>query len=290
MVKDNKNKLAACVILYNPDQSVVTNIETYIKHIDVLYVIDNKYGEIVTTTLKNKYSNIIVKKYDNYGLAYPYNKVLEEIKNKFKFLLLMDQDSSFNYDNIEKFRNFIDIMNWEGVLALGCTLIDINKSFCNSNINIKTRKVDKIINSGTIVNVKLAEEIGGWNEDLFIDAVDDEFCYRGRIKGYKILQCNESICLKHVIGTPIKRKIFFKTYSSMNHNYIRKYYMIRNGLYVWKKYHFLNNKKFFKDYLKANWNMIVEIILIEKDKFRKLKYCYLGIRDFFNSKMGKFEA
>ena len=76
----------------------------------------------------------------------------------------------------------------------------------------------------------------------------------------------------------------------MNHNYIRKYYMIRNGLYVWKKYHFLNNKKFFKDYLKANWNMIVEIILIEKDKFRKLKYCYLGIRDFFNDKMGKFEV
>ena len=68
-MKDNKNKLAACVILYNPDQSVVTNFETYIKYVDVLYVIDNKYGEIVTTTLKNKYSNIIVKKYDNYGLA-----------------------------------------------------------------------------------------------------------------------------------------------------------------------------------------------------------------------------
>lgn len=37
---------------------------------------------------------------------------------------------------------------------------------------------------------------------------------------------------------PLLKGRFFKTYSSMNHNYIRKYYMIRNELYVWEKYHF----------------------------------------------------
>lgn len=36
-----KYKLAACIILYNPDVNVFKNIESYIDNIDCLYIIDN---------------------------------------------------------------------------------------------------------------------------------------------------------------------------------------------------------------------------------------------------------
>lgn len=282
------DKLAACVVLYNPDKNVIKNIESYIKSVDILYIVDNCCGGAVSEFLQKNYDNIVLKKYkENKGLAYPYNQILNEIYGNYKFLLLMDQDSSFYNNNFMKYKNLINDLQWENILALGCNLVNFNYNIDNDHVKIFVKQVDRLINSGTIINVDLAKKIGGWNEELFIDAVDDEFCYRGRIENYKILQCNESICLKHLIGEPIKKKILFKTFYSMNHNYIRKYYMIRNGLYVWKKYHNLDNKKFFKDYLKANWNMIFEIFLVEDDKFRKLKYCYFGIRDFLNSKMGK---
>ncbi len=39
-----KDKLAACVVLYNPDKNVIKNIESYIKFVDILYIVDNCCG------------------------------------------------------------------------------------------------------------------------------------------------------------------------------------------------------------------------------------------------------
>ena len=34
-------KIAACVILYHPEESILNNIKSYINHIEKIYVIDN---------------------------------------------------------------------------------------------------------------------------------------------------------------------------------------------------------------------------------------------------------
>ena len=41
--------LAGVVILYNPDAKVLTNIQTYIDEIDILYVVDN--SDVVNNNL-----------------------------------------------------------------------------------------------------------------------------------------------------------------------------------------------------------------------------------------------
>ena len=239
--------------------------------------------------LQKNYDNIVLKKYkENKGLAYPDNQILNEIYGNYKFLLLMDQDSSFYNNNFIKYKNLINDLQWENILALGCNLVNFNYNIDNDHVKIFVKQVDRLINSGTIINVDLAKKIGGWNEDLFIDEVDFDFCYRGILRKNKLLQTNNAVCLRHSVGKPLKKRFIFKTYESMNHNYIRKYYIMRNRLYVWKRYHHINEKNFFKNYLKANFNLVKEIILIEDDKIMKLKYCYYGIRDFFFFFMGKF--
>mgnify|MGYP001072153084 FL=1 len=45
-------KLAGCVILYNPNKDVIRNIESYIRYLDKLYVIDNQNGEFITNVKK----------------------------------------------------------------------------------------------------------------------------------------------------------------------------------------------------------------------------------------------
>ena len=75
-------KLAGCVILYNPDKDVIRNIESYIRYLDKLYVIDNLNGEFITNELKNKYDNVeIIKHSKNMGIAYSLNEVLSLCQN-----------------------------------------------------------------------------------------------------------------------------------------------------------------------------------------------------------------
>ena len=62
-----------------------------------------------------------------------------------------------------------------------------------------------LITSGSLINTSIFSEIGGYNEKLFIDEVDHEYCYRIKMLGYSVLQL-ENILLNHTLGRqhPVK--------------------------------------------------------------------------------------
>ena len=277
-------KIAGCVILYNPDNTVVNNIRTYIEDLDMLYIIDNSNGSNVAEQLLQQYQNIIyIKNKTNLGIAEPLNKVLELIKSNYNFLLTMDQDSYFVNKSAANYREKLDSYDWSKTLGISPVILD------KSNKKISDRNFYAVITSGNLVNVKNVISIGGYNEDLFIDEVDNEFCYRGVVKGYKSYKLNDDIYMKHCIGEPISVKIFNRYYHPANHNYIRTYYIIRNRLYVYFKYHNIDNKNFYYNYIRATFRLIFSKIFFEEDKKRKLKSICLGIRDYITKNMGKKE-
>lgn len=275
-------KLAGCVILYNPDKDVIRNIESYIKYLDRLYIVDNQNGEIITDELKNKYSNVeIIRHSENMGIAYSLNKVLKICQNKYTYLLTMDQDSYFINNTIKFFKNIFTVYDWEKTLGISPVILD------ESNNKIAETNPYAVITSGNIVFIENAIKIGGYNEALFIDEVDNEFCYRGYLSGYESIKLKSTIYMRHCIGEPISIKLFGKLYHPMNHNYIRTYYIIRNRLYVYFKYHKIDEYIFYYYYIRSTIRLIIGKMFFEKDKARKLKSIYLGIKDYINKNMGK---
>ena len=93
-----------------------------------------------------------------------------------------------------------------------------------------------LITSGAIINLKIAESLGGFDEKLFIDGVDTDFCIHSFEKGYQTLLVNE-FSLRHQLGeekkvmTPLLKSTFRKF-----HNPTRLYYIVRNHLYLRSKY------------------------------------------------------
>lgn len=61
----------------------------------------------------------------------------------------------------------------------------------------------------------------------------------------------------------------------MNHSPIRKYYIVRNRLYVAQKYPFIR-----RYYEQALIKMFVKVLFFESDKLAKLKLMLEGIRIF----------
>lgn len=279
-------KLAGCVILYNPDKDVIRNIESYIKSLEKLYIIDNQNGEFITNELKNKYDNVeIIKHSENMGIAYSLNEVLSLCQNEYTHLLTMDQDSCFDIGIMDKYKKAIPSFDWEKTLGVGPKILDYSTPPKCSDLSYQ--ETMGVITSGNIISVKNAINIGGFDEKLFIDEVDYDFCYRGILKNYKVYIYNSGIYLKHSLGNMIERFFIYRTLKCMNHNYIRKYYIMRNRFYVYKKYHAINEKFFVKNYLKANARLIFDILFFEEDKFRKLKWALIGAKDFLFGNMGK---
>ena len=95
--------------------------------------------------------------------------------------------------------------------------------------------VEWVITSASLTNVSAWVLVNGFDEKLFIDGVDRDFCFRLKKSGFRIVQDN-SISILHSLGDLQCRKIFNRTIYVTNHSDKRKYYMARNAIYLDSKH------------------------------------------------------
>jgi len=161
--------IAGIVIVYHPDiQVLCDNIKTYVQGLRQLYVYDNselpspdieKALWEVDTSIQYHYFG------SNEGIAKRLNSAVKHaIENKFDYLLTMDQDSSFKKGDFEKYINYIQAGSYNNVVQFG---VNCQPQFTvPSNI---PEPVLTLITSGTILNLSFIQNIGAFNENLFID-------------------------------------------------------------------------------------------------------------------------
>ena len=272
-------KLHGVVVLYNPDDSILENILSYISELDMLYIIDN--SEIKNDILVNKLYKINKCKYidnkGNQGIAHALNIGAKlAIENEADWLLTMDQDSKFE-------KNDLNILIQKIDKKMGI----ISPLHAKNELNIDSNKYIITMTSGNLLNLKIYQRVGFFEEKLFIDSVDTEYCLRLYQYGHDIKRVS-SVILNHNLGEIKVYKFFNKKITSTNHNYIRRYYIMRNRLYIWNKYKkilpfFIKNDK--KQFIRE----IEKIILFEEQKLLKLFYTFKGYIDYKKNKFGKLE-
>lgn len=277
-------KIPATVIWYNPDNENINNIKTYINYVEKIYIIDNsmKSNMKLSSSLNNDKIEYVYNN-KNLGIAKALNFACEKaINDGFEWILTMDQDSSFDSDGIKKYFETFDNMEKKniGIFSPRHILKNDTKEFDESSDFLE---VDHVMTSGNLLNLSVWEKIGKFDENLFIDEVDSEICFRIIESGYKVIQLNK-IRMFHELGNLEKRNFFTRKISVLNHNHIRKYYIMRNKFYMLKKY-----KKYRLRYIYYILNDFFKVIFYEKDKLRKLKYMFKGITDFMKNKMGELD-
>ena len=281
-------KLAGTVIFYKPDISNIDNIATYIDEIDLLFVIDNteKADNKFASKLKKFGNKIEYHSFgENLGIAKALNTAAKlAVEKGFSHLLTMDQDSRFDKKNISVLKRTA-IKNINKKFAVIAPVFTLKNESSDSRINHSDilDEVKSVITSGCILNLEAFNSAGGFCDKLFIDQVDHEFCLRARKKGYKTYILRDCF-LNHNLGESVNVKfLFFKTRVT-NHNYIRRYYMTRNGLYL--AAHYWNE---IPETIRKMTADIFKMIIFEKDRIKKLRSVVLGIFDFIRCRYGKYD-
>lgn len=279
-------RFAGVVILYHPDEDLYHRILTYLGILEKLYIFDNT--ETFNHTFYNKVSANEKIKYfhdqENKGIAVRLNQAaLLALQDGFSFLLTMDQDSNFNGNEAEHYQNCIlHLIEIDKVAMAG---LEFTRPISNANCSYE--RVSELITSGSVVNLNLFEVIGGFDENLFIDYVDHEYCYRAKVKGYEVLKFTH-IFLQHSVGEASNKRSLITLKSSPRsfHSPTRIYYMVRNFLYVNKKY-----KATFATELHQQRNSILTRIknkfLYNNGRIKLIKLIFRAFKDYSNNKMGK---
>ncbi|HWI91016.1 MAG TPA: glycosyltransferase [Flavisolibacter sp.] len=231
--------ISGVVILYHPDaEEVILNIRSYIDYVSNLIVFDNSScsNDIIEAVKAISSKIVVIQNQQNDGIAKPLNKAVQICGDKTEWLLTMDQDSYFEQWQASTFFDaFRRILYQTENIAIVCPAHSSETS--STTINDEYKEVHRAITSGSLINVRICKQLHGFDEKLFIDDVDFEYCYKCVLEGFKIVQF-KNIYLNHFIGTQ-KEAGYFSVLKKSNrsvHSPIRIYYMVRNFLYVSSKY------------------------------------------------------
>jgi rhamnosyltransferase len=134
----------------------------------------------------------------------------------------------------------------------------------------------------------LIKNIGFFDADLFIDCVDFDYCLKIREKGYTIKQAPSAI-LSQRLGSTQEYQLFGIRLVSTFHNYTRRYYMVRNGLIVGKKYFHIDKLFLPKRILRNAYDLLL-VIALEDEKIKKTQYMLMGFMHFLCGIRGKLKS
>ena len=287
-------KVAAIIVSYNPDSNLFDSINLLLNQVEKVIIVDNgskeKYVKYIKSINEDKIEIILNK--ENLGIATALNiGVRKVLENGYEWILTMDKDSKASPDMVKKMFNVYNSINREerkDILSIFPNFVDERIQSIEENSNMNSYEyVDADITSGNLLRKEVFEKVGFFDDSLFIDLVDTDFCMRLNEKGIKMIKIRDAV-LYHSLGESKTIKGILGSFNTSNHSALRRYYMTRNRFYIWEKYKGLNSftlnrdKKLFK-------KEFVKIILGEKDKVNKIKMVLRGYKDYKKGIKGKLK-
>ena len=144
---------------------------------------------------------------------------------------------------------------------------------------------DFLISSGSLVPMSAFATVGEFDEGLFIDSVDLEWCCRARSKGLALY----GVCaaaLDHRLGD--RRQTVFNTFDLVVHSPERVYYMTRNRFLLYRRA-YMPLKWKLKDLLRWMAKFSATLLLISP-RFQYARMTLRGLHDAMVGRSGKLNS
>ena len=198
----------AGIVLYNPDiNRLLEEINSVLSQVDFVCLCDNGSDNIGIVEEKTKtFNNLkLIKNVCNLGIGTASNQLCKYAKeNEFDWILMLDHDTICPANLIDTYKKYIS----DKKIGMICPNV-VDKEIVNNIYRSTTEKeieyIDRCIQSATLVSLDAWEKCGGYNEWMFIDYVDFDFCKRLELNGLKIIRCT-TVTVDHQLGKRIKSK------------------------------------------------------------------------------------
>ncbi len=274
------------VILYHPDtHALLAHLLSYLSVVDQLLLLDNSETPnlALEEVLSKEYPTIQYRFFgENKGIAARLNLAIESARSMgYRFLLTMDQDTGFQPGQMKQYWQKVQENKVEKVVQFGA---NCQPDF--TPVQPVPQETNNLITSGTILDLSYIEQIGLFDEQLFIDFVDTEFSFRVVEKGYKNLLFAD-IVLQHRIGYLKQGRSLktLKTSARILHAPIRVYYILRNGLHLLFRSPYVKGAQ--RNLLLSNMKILKNDLIYHHQLAAVYSNALRAIYDFVFYKMGK---
>ncbi|KRM88659.1 glycosyltransferase [Liquorilactobacillus vini] len=280
MQKINHDEVAVVMVTFNPKLNILEKTLPQLQRCFSLVISDNGSHNVnqIKQLLSSTRTAKLLTHSQNLGIAKAQNEALRYIfKNlkQIKYFCFLDQDSFLTESEILKLcQDLHNLMISKKAALLGPA---IKVPFLGKQ-NVFRRQyqlVPEIISSGSVIAKQMFIKLGLFSEELFIDFVDYEWCWRARQHGYHVF-VDQNVFLKHQLG-------WEKAEIRRGQNIIaafRLYYVFRNCLYLMKTKQMITaeKKQWRKNLLDQAWYNLV-FCPHRWQRFKMIiKGCWAGVK------------
>jgi len=296
-----QSKVIAILVAYLPNKDIITGtINSINRQVSNLIIVDNSPDGCDILNDEGNFGNkanisfIIIG--ENVGIARAQNiGIRKALEMKADLILLSDQDTVFPNHYVRKMLNkYEQLKDKEKVAAIvpdfaetnrkgerqGFTIFNsifLRRIFPKSGCHVITQA----ISSGMLIPSEIFKLVGLMDEDLFIDWVDLEWCWRASSKGYKIIGCAD-VVIEHTLGDVVT-KVVGKSYSIRTP--IRDYYIIRNAVHLSLRSKYLNSGMRLNTILRSI-RYLVGFTILGKPHSQHFSYSLKGFYHGITGKQG----
>ena len=289
-------KVCGGIVLFNPETDLLRkNIDAVIGQLDRLFLFDNgsQNTDEIDELLAGYDTAVYERSETNRGIAYALNRINQyALDNGYEWVLTLDQDSVCSDNMIAEYSRFTTV---DRVAMICPFVLNNNKYSMNEYRSLDLPEMDYItrpndcITSACMCRTDINRDIGGYNEDLFIDYVDTEINCRLLDCGYRIVRANRAYLIQSMGKAKYIRAfdslyrlthidVFRKMKAAAVYSDFRLYYQARNSRYVYR--HFRNaGRKLSPAYMNMLFCYFMMFYPKERSRAGMLKSIISGLRD-----------
>lgn len=254
------------------------------RQVSLVVIVDNASCNLDSIQdISDAFGALILTNSENAGIAKALNEGMQYLTDQsYEWVLTLDQDSVIEEGLVAE---LMECALSDKQCGISCPEIDyVGWSQKAKKPKTQYEVVKACMTSASMTSTKCWKLVGGFDESYFIDFVDNEFCMKLKLAGFKVIR-NHNATLSHMLGTSKELNLGVVKLRYSHHAPIRYYYMIRNNIIFVKKYKVELN--YLKELIKIYY-IILMGIAVEHNK-ETLCYIKRGIEDARSQKMGIYE-
>lgn len=297
----DNSKIAGVVVTYHPAAAVVENLQTMVRECGCVLVVDNGSGAEVCSRLAAIPGVEMMALGENLGVAAALNRGADWAQKRgCGWLVTFDQDSRpadgmldalwARHRQLPKAAVIGPKIEEPDTAGSSYRWVRRNPRwpalFQRACDEPALEAVTMVITSGSLIQLSVWNEVGRFDEALFIDYVDIDYCLRVIRAGHSVAVAPAAV-LEHHLGNRQRLVKFGRDFRPMNHPSFRHYFIARNRVRVWRRHALAIPHWAVFDLCFALYNAM-RVVAFETEKLAKFRALLLGTWDGFAGQSGPY--
>jgi rhamnosyltransferase len=300
--KPARSRIGGAVVTYFPDAEFATRLAAIARECSPVIVVDNSADENVRAGLRPIcaiHGTRLIENAENAGIGRALNQAFAVLAAEgLEWVAAFDQDSTPEPGFAAALAAVAE--SDPRIAVVGANWIDEGRGDAASRHLRRHRRfpllferppagddlggVTCVITSGSLFRTTEWQRLGGFDESLFLDLVDTEYCLRARRTGCDVHVASRAR-LNHRRGSKRPVRFLGRTWWPAFMPPLRLRYLFRNRLHVARR-HGWHNPHWITFELVYTAKILAEIVCLETGKLPKLAACLRGTWDGLLNRRG----